>query len=153
MSLLPGEAIITRIWDLFFPDKSSVTKADFELKAKAIDAEITRMTLASQERAAQAATNTAEADNQNRKWATWREMIGYAGAASIWWNYVLQPVIVMISQLSGHPVDQATLVQLNIADLLGIICGMLGISYAPTVATGTINYVAKTVNAIKNRNK
>jgi len=102
-----------------------------EDKLKAIELSIQQQVTANELFKANLAVNEAEANNPNRKWVTWRELIGYAGAAAIWWNYVLQPMIVMVGQLVGHPVDTSLLVQLPVADLLGIICGMLGIAYTP----------------------
>lgn len=145
MSLLPFEGLVTTILDKFFPNQTEIKRADVELKIKAIDAELQKEVQRALIQQKQIDVNSAEAANPNRKWATWRELIGYAGAAAIWYNYIIQPMIIMIGSLSGHPVNPAMLQQLNIGELLTMICGMLGLSYTPSA----VNYVADRIKRPK----
>lgn len=126
--------LITTIFNRLVPDKDK--QAQFALDAQKILLE---------QQKAQAAVNVAEAANPNRKWVTWREVIGYACAASIWYMWIIQPAIVMVSNLMGHPVDPDKLFTINVGDVLMLACGMLGISYVPP----TVSFVTDKVRGIK----
>lgn len=69
--------------------------------------------------------NAAEAANSNRSWLTWRELVGYACAAAFIWSYVVQPFLVFIIVVAGHPLPQ--LPELDMAQLMMVLGTMLGV--------------------------
>lgn len=69
--------------------------------------------------------NIAEASNPNRKYPTWRELIGYICAFSFGWTYLLQPMITYIVVISGHP--SPNLPALDMTQLMYLLGTMLGV--------------------------
>lgn len=78
--------------------------------------------------------NKAEADNPNRKWATWREMAGYMVVLCLFWAWVLSPVISFLAAMTGHPVDLKGVIQVDMIDVLYIFLGMLGLDSSSFIA-------------------
>lgn len=68
--------------------------------------------------------NTAEANNPNRTWMTWRELAGYVCVAAMSWAYVLQPMITYVVVVSGHPAP--VLPEFDTYSLMMILGTMLG---------------------------
>ena len=134
MAILELGSIVLGVLNKFFPDQSEIKKADLQLKIKAIDAELQTKIAEYGLYTKQVDTNIAEASNPNRKWITWREMIGYACATALWWFWIIQPFLVFISVASGHPIDPKTLPQLEIMDILVVVGGMLGIPLGGYIA-------------------
>lgn len=69
-------------------------------------------------------TNIAEASNQNRKWPTWRELLGFVCVAAFTWEFVLKPILVFLIVTTGHPTP--ILPQLDVSQLMTILMTMLG---------------------------
>lgn len=74
--------------------------------------------------------NIAEANNPNRKWITWRELIGYICALSFGWTYLLQPVVTYLVVVSGHPAPM--LPALDMTQLMMLLGTMLGVGSLKT---------------------
>ncbi len=127
MSILGIGNIVLGIFDRLFPNQEAIKKADMELKIKIIESELHTKLAEYGLLKGQADTNTAEANNPNRTWITWREMIGYACATALWYFWIVQPLLIFSFAASGHPLDPKTLPQLDIMDILIVVGGMLGI--------------------------
>lgn len=91
-------------------------KAELELKAQALEAEILR---------AQTEVNKAEAQSGNLFVAGWRPAIGWTGAIALFFHYVARPI------LDG--IEGITLPAIDLAGLYPIIIGMLGLGAYRTV--------------------
>jgi len=85
-------SIINKIWG----NKDDELKRQFilELQDKLNDIELLK---------GQMDINKAEAANPNRKWISWRELVGYSCAFAVMWTYIIQPFLVFIAALVGHP--------------------------------------------------
>lgn len=68
--------------------------------------------------------NIAEASNPNRKWMTWRELLGYVCVAAFTWVYVLQPIFIFFLVVFGAP--KPVLPELDVAQLMMLLMTMLG---------------------------
>ncbi len=79
--------------------------------------------------------NIAEAANPNRTWATWRECLGYILVFAIGYQWVMLPIISLIAQSAGHPLDIKQLFVIDIIDVLYLMCGMLGLDFGPMMAS------------------
>lgn len=82
---------------------------------------------------AQIDVNVAEANNPNRKWVTWRELLGYVLVLAVTWQWVLMPFISYVALLVNHPVDISKLPDFNVVDMLYIMLGMLGLDATPII--------------------
>lgn len=92
------------------------------------------LTLLSAEKTAQMAVNQTEAEHKSLFVAGWRPAIGWIGALSLAWQYILLPVlsavVLGISAYTGVPVDLTGLIQFDMANMMPIILGMLGLGAA-----------------------
>lgn len=68
--------------------------------------------------------NQAEASNPNRKWVTWRELLGYFCVAAFGWVYLIQPVLIFIIVTAGY--SAPILPELDVAQLMMLLLTMLG---------------------------
>ncbi len=69
--------------------------------------------------------NQAEASNPNRKYITWRELIGYICAFSFGWTYLLQPMITYVVVVLGFTAP--SLPALDMSQLMMLLGTMLGV--------------------------
>lgn len=69
--------------------------------------------------------NKAEAANPNRKWISWRELVGYVSAFAFAWSFVFQPFLVFLLTVAGKSID---IPSLDLSQLLPVLLGMLGLS-------------------------
>lgn len=117
-------ALVTSIITRVFPDKSEAEKLKFagELQKAMIDANL---------QTSQMEVNQAEAANPSRKWLSWRELTGYICALAVGWQYLLYPFLDWAVKLTGHSPIPA--VQLDMGQLMFLLCGMLGLSVSKTV--------------------
>lgn len=56
--------------------------------------------------------------------AGWRPAIGWICGMGLFWNYVLQPIIMWVGFLFGYDLSDAP--RLDINELMGLLAGMLG---------------------------
>lgn len=114
-------AAVSRIW----PDKTEAGKIQAELIQQQLSAEL-QIDLANLDlNKQQIQVDKEEANNPNRKWISWREMIGYACAFAVIWTYLLQPVLLFLLLTFNHPITN--LPQLDMGQLMFLLCSMLGI--------------------------
>lgn len=101
-----------------FPDKTESEKQRFilELQKQLSETDILK---------SQLEINKAEAANPNRKWVSWRELIGYICAFSFGWTYLLQPVITYCVVIAGYPAPN--LPALDMTQLMLLLGTMLGV--------------------------
>lgn len=116
--------LLPKLFDLFAGAfKIDVTSDDTKLKLAQLNLEATK--LGNELLLAQTATNTAEANAPNRKWITWRELLGYAVVLGFIADFVLPHIVTVFSHVVGHPV---VLPATPTAELMTIIMGMLGLA-------------------------
>lgn len=114
---------------------------DDELKQKFIlefQSEVAKLDLAK----GQLEINKSEAANPNRKWITWREMLGYLIVASVAWQWVILGIVSTLATMAGHPLDHSKIIQIEISDALYLLGVMLGADLSPLI-----------INKIKNPTK
>ncbi len=117
--------IIGTIFDRVLPDKNREDKQKFLLE---VQQELSKTDLMK----AQIDVNKAEAENPNRKWITWRELLGYTIVVAIASQYVVFPYITYFAELLGH--GPVAIPKFEILDLIYVLCGMLGIDSAGFIA-------------------
>lgn len=143
MDIVGIGGIVLSVIDKLFPNQSEIKKADLELKKTMIEAEVNLKLAEFNQRIEQIKVNQAEAANPNRKIATWREMIGYAGACALWYFWIIQPIIIAVSIIVQHPLDKNLFPEFDVLQVLYVICGMLGLDAAPLIANSAVNRFKK----------
>ncbi len=118
--------IVLEVLEKFFPNQTEIKKSDIELKKAAIEAEVQIRVNELLLLQKQAETNTAEAANPNRKWITWRELLGYGAASAVVYTLLIRPFMVDILTLLGVT-SVKNLPVIDIASLFKLLLGMLGI--------------------------
>lgn len=74
---------------------------------------------------AQIQVNMKEAEHPSVFVAGWRPAIGWICGAGLGWNYIIQPIIVWLSFLTGVDISNAP--SLEIGELVTLLVGMLGL--------------------------
>lgn len=143
MSLLPFVDIFSKVLDIVFPDKTAIAKADLELKKDLLNSELQKAMAAVGLLKGQLDVNQAEAANPNRKWMTWREILGYFLAFAVGYEWLIKPALLFIFLASGHPLAKDLLPTLDMTNILGLLGAMLGIQIAPAAWESTKNVVNK----------
>ena len=122
------DTFISKAFDLasqYLPDKAQQAKFMHELSKMKLEADMAQAKQQSDERLAQAATNTAEATHGD-PWAKgWRPLFGYIGALALGYNYIGLPIIETIAQFREIPFIPPVVAMEEIHWLIG---GMLGLS-------------------------
>lgn len=113
--------VINRLW----PDKTQAQKDLFRLELEKILAESALLK-------GQLEINAAEASNPNRKWITWRELVGYICAFALMWIYIIQPVVLFGFAAYGAPISKADLPDFDFLALMGLLTNLLGIGALKT---------------------
>lgn len=134
----PVSAIVglaTTIMNKIWGNKDDKLKRDFLLQ---FQKEIATLELTK----AQISINQAEAANPNRTWITWRELLGYALVSVVIYSKILFPIIALLADMAGHPLNLRNIPDVDLLDTLYLLCGMLGLDLAPSVI-GKINSMRK----------
>ena len=76
---------------------------------------------------AQIEVNKIEAASASLFVAGWRPAVGWVCVCAYAYEFVIQPFFMLGMSAIGHPVDQATLPELNMTELGGLLFAMLGI--------------------------
>ncbi len=143
MSLIPFADLFTEVLRIVFPDKTAITKADIELKKDLINIELQKLIAQKELSLGNLKINEAEAANPNRKWITWRELLGYGLAFAVLWDKVILPFCLFLFLASGHPLDVNVLPKLQMEDVLYLLGAMLGIQVMPGAWQGTKDMINK----------
>lgn len=107
-----GSTLIERV----FPDPAAQAQAKLELLKLQQSGDLASMT-------AQTDIDKAEAQSTDPL-QHWRGGLGWVCVAAYAWNFVVQPLVVMISTAIGRPLP---LVQLDSGPLFTLTAGMLGL--------------------------
>lgn len=75
----------------------------------------------------QLAINMKEAEHGSVFVAGWRPAVGWICAAGLAWNYIFQPLLLYAAWIIPEGAELANAPELDIADLLVILGGMLGL--------------------------
>lgn len=75
--------------------------------------------------AAQAQINAADAASGKWYQAGWRPFIGWTCGAAFAWQFLLEPMIVAVAAIAGHPVQ---LPHLDLSEMTPVLMGMLGLA-------------------------
>lgn len=125
--------LLTNVMNRIWPDPTEREKA----KLAQFEAEI-RLELARNELLkGQLEVNKAEALNPNRKWITWRELLGYGLSFAVIWDLLIKQFLIFLMSAAGHPIDLNTLPKLDMANVLYILGAMLGIQIMPATIDAT----------------
>lgn len=125
----PLVAIVTAVsgvLDRFWPDKTQTGLAQLDLMKVELSAKLQEDLAKMNLLKGQLDVDKAEAANQNRTWITWRELLGYGLACGAIYSVVIQPILVFIAALCGHPVVALPKLELN--QLISLLTSMLGVA-------------------------
>lgn len=120
-------ALATSIFNRVAPDRTKAQEQQFILEMQKALAESDLLK-------GQIDVNKAEALNPNRKWVTWRELLGYILVTAVGWQWVGLPLVSFLLLVSGNPVEIDKLPNIEILDMLYIMLGMLGLDASPIIA-------------------
>lgn len=121
LALLPA---IGDILDKIFPDKTAAEAAKVRLVELAQQGELARITADTQLATAQAETNKIEASSTSLFVSGWRPAVGWVCVLTIGFKYIGGPLLFMIGQAAGHPID---LPKIDTEELWPLLLGMLGL--------------------------
>ena len=96
------------------------------MKAKKADIELELAKLIAQGDFKQLEINLAEAANPNRRWPTWREMLGYVCVVAIAYHFVIQQMLAFAAGLAGYT---PVLPVLEMSGIMTILSAMLGVHF------------------------
>jgi hypothetical protein len=127
LALLPA---IGDVLDKIFPDKTAAEAAKVRLVELAQQGELARLNADTQLATAQAETNKIEAASTSLFVSGWRPAVGWVCVLTIGFKYIGGPLLFMIGQAVGHPVD---LPKIDTEELWPLLLGMLGLGAFRTV--------------------
>ncbi|WP_197893981.1 3TM-type holin [Variovorax sp. RA8] len=127
MALLPA---VGDILDKIFPDKNAAEAAKVRLVELAQQGELARLNADTQLATAQAETNKIEAASGNLFVSGWRPAVGWICALAVGFKFIGGPMLFMIGQAIGHPVE---LPRIDTEELWPLLLGMLGLGAFRTV--------------------
>ena len=99
----------------------------FTTKEEKANAKIKVMELAVKGDLAQLAVNAAEAKHKSLLVAGWRPFIGWTCGAAFAWAFLLAPIVQTIVVYTGADIDCAALPELDLATMMPVLLGMLGL--------------------------
>lgn len=115
---------ISTLVDRLIPDRSAAAAAKAQLVQLEASGELQTLL-------GQIQTNTAEAANQNNKYAgDWRPTIGYILGAALGYSFVIQPLLQCLLVAFHVNFDPKNLPVLDMSTLMPIVLGMLGLAGA-----------------------
>ncbi|VTU34074.1 hypothetical protein RA8CHR_04899 [Variovorax sp. RA8] len=127
LALLPA---VGDILDKIFPDKNAAEAAKVRLVELAQQGELARLNADTQLATAQAETNKIEAASGNLFVSGWRPAVGWICALAVGFKFIGGPMLFMIGQAIGHPVE---LPRIDTEELWPLLLGMLGLGAFRTV--------------------
>lgn len=127
LSLVP---IIGDVLDKIFPDKTAAEAAKIRLVELAQQGELAKLQADTQLATVQADTNKIEAASGNLFVSGWRPAVGWICALAVGFKFIGGPLLLMVSQAVGHPVE---LPRIDTDELWPLLLGMLGLGAFRTV--------------------
>lgn len=101
LTLLIGP--IMNLLDKIIPDKDAAAKAKLELIQQENKDALTELQMLFGADKSQVAVNAEEAKHSSIFVAGWRPFIGWVCGAGLAWSFLLQPIVIWITVLSGVP--------------------------------------------------
>lgn len=127
--MLLGEAVASVVMQVV----KSILPETPDDKLRAIELQIRQQELSQELAKGQIDVNREEAANPNRKWTTWRELLGYMLVIALSWQWLVVPFIASLFLVAGHPLDVSKLPQLEMLDVLYLLGGILGLDLGPVM--------------------
>lgn len=125
--LLP---LVGDVLDKIFPDKAAADAAKVKMLELAQAGELAKLNAETQLAAAQAETNKIEAASTRLFVAGWRPFVGWICGFAVGFKFIGGPLIFMVGQATGHPVE---LPKIETEELWPLLLGMLGLGSLRTV--------------------
>jgi len=115
------------ILDRLFPDPTQRAQAEFELFKAQQEGQFKEMDAELQRSLAQTNINAAEAANASLFVSGWRPAIGWLGAATLFYQYLLRPLLPWGLQATGHPVPDLPELDSGMFELVSLLLGLGGL--------------------------
>ncbi|MEJ2792312.1 3TM-type holin [Iodobacter sp. LRB] len=128
--LMPWDSVIDLIntgIDKIWPDKTEAEKAKAALAQAQLQGALKDMEEQWENAKAQIEVNKQEAASNSVFIAGWRPFIGWVCGSAFAWSFVFQPIVIMIANVVGHPIDNSHLPKLDFAEIQPVLYGMLGL--------------------------
>jgi hypothetical protein len=120
---------IFKIIDKLIPDPAAKAAAQLKVLELNQNGDLKELDADLQVALAQAAINKAEADSPGLYKGGWRPGAGWVSVAGLGYTFLLQPLFAWYSGIMGWPAPPV----LNVAELLTLLGGMLGLGTLRTV--------------------
>ncbi|WP_422096900.1 3TM-type holin [Variovorax sp.] len=127
ISLIP---VLSQLLDKILPDKGAADAAKLELVKLAQQGELAQLSADVTLATAQAETNKIEAASTRLFVAGWRPFVGWICGFAVGFKFIGGPMLFMVAQALGHPVD---LPKIETEELWPLLLGMLGLGGLRTV--------------------
>jgi hypothetical protein len=127
LSLLP---VFSQLLDKILPDKGAADAAKLELMKMAQQGDLAQINAEVAIATAQSDINKVEAASTRLFVAGWRPFVGWICGLAVGFKFIGGPVLFMVAQALGHPVD---LPVIETSELWPLLLGMLGLGGLRTV--------------------
>ncbi|MGJ7500060.1 3TM-type holin [Variovorax sp. ZT5P49] len=127
LSLIP---VFSQLLDKILPDKGAADAAKLELLRLAQQGELAQINADVSIATAQSETNKIEAGSTRLFVAGWRPFVGWICGFAVGFKFIGGPLLFMVGQALGHPVD---LPVIETSELWPLLLGMLGLGGLRTV--------------------
>ncbi|MDQ0035836.1 hypothetical protein J2W30_003604 [Variovorax boronicumulans] len=127
LSLIP---VFSQLLDKILPDKGAADAAKLELLRMAQAGDLAQINAEMTIATAQADINKVEASSTRLFVAGWRPFVGWICGLAVGFKFIGGPVLFMVAQAFGHPVE---LPVIETSELWPLLLGMLGLGGLRTV--------------------
>lgn len=127
LSLIP---VFSQLLDKILPDKGAADAAKLEMIKLAQQGELAQINADVSIATAQSDINKVEAASTRLFVAGWRPFVGWICGLAVGFKFIGGPVLFMVAQALGHPVD---LPVIETSELWPLLLGMLGLGGLRTV--------------------
>lgn len=127
LALIPA---ISSVLDKLLPDKGAADAAKIRLIELAQQGELAQLNADVTMATAQTETNKVEAASTRLFVSGWRPFVGWICGFAVGFKFIGGPVLFMVGQAVGHPVE---LPNIETAELWPLLLGMLGLGGLRTV--------------------
>lgn len=123
-----GIEFTSKIVDRIFPDKAARDEAKLRLFELQQSGEIAVLTASTDLAKAQLEVNRQEAASNSLWVAGWRPFVGWTCGAGFAYAYIIQPFLIFVCTLAGQGEALAALPRMDLAAMLPVLMGMLGLA-------------------------
>lgn len=129
-AIIAALPFLGQLLDKILPDKTAADAAKVKLVELAQQGELAQLQADTAIATAQAEINKTEAASSSLFIAGWRPAVGWTCSIALFFKFIGGPLLFMIAQAVGHPVD---LPKIETEELWPLLLGLLGLGAYRTV--------------------